>query len=264
MVATWCSWIAFLVAPTLTVGAGVVTASAQGNDVLIFAASSLSDALNEIAAQWHRTTGKNVTITYGASGTLIRRVEQGARADLFISADPDWMDYGQQRNLISPDTRSNLIGNRIVLIAPQDTDIKTNIKPGFDLASLLKGGRLAMGNVDAVPAGEYGKFALERLGCWESVKDSVVQAEDARAALHLVSQREAALGIVYQTDAISDRAVKIVGVFPKDTHPPIVYPIALIRESVNPDARGFLNYLRSSSALTTFERQGFTLLASGD
>jgi len=151
-----------------------------------------------------------------------------------------------------------------VLIAPRDADIKTNIKPGFDLASLLNGGRLAMGNVDAVPAGEYGKFALERLGCWESVKDSVVQAEDVRAALHLVSRGEAALGIVYQTDAMSDRAVKIVAVFPKDTHPPIVYPIALTRESANPDAREFLNYLRSPSALTTFERQGFSLLASGD
>lgn len=263
MVATWCSWIAFLVAPTLTVGAGVVTASAQGKDVLVFAASSLSNALDEITAQWHRATGKNVAISYGASGTLIRQIEQGARADLFISADPDWMDYGQQRNLINPETRSNLIGNRIVLIAPQDADIKMHIEPGFDLASLLNGGRLAMGNVEAVPAGEYGKFALERLGCWESVKDKVVQAEDVRAALRLVSRGEAALGIVYQTDAMSDRTVKIVGVFPKETHPPIIYPIALTRQAISPDAREFLNYLRSPSALTTFERQGFTLSASG-
>src|SRR5262249_31570768 len=257
------SWLALLAAAALTWGAGVHSAAAQGKDVVVFAAASLKNALDEIVGQWQRETGKKVVISYAASNTLIKQIEQGAPADMFISADRDGMDYGQQKGLIKPDTRSNLLGNRLVLIAPKDSNASVNIQPGFDLAALLKGGRLAMGNVDAVPAGKYGKAALEKLDVWNSVKDKIAQAESVRAALLLVSQGKAAFGIVYQTDAAADANVKIVGTFPENTHPPIIYPVALTKQSTNADAQAFLNYLRSPTARAAFERQGFTVLAPG-
>ena len=238
-------------------------ASAQVKEPLIFAAASLKNALDEIAAQWQRQSGKKVVISYAASNTLIKQIAQGAPADIFISADLDWMDYGQQENLINAETRSNLLGNRIVLVAPKDAAFTLNITRGLDLASALKGGRLAMANVDAVPAGKYGKAALEKLGAWDGVKDSIAQADNVRAALLLVSRGEAPLGIVYQTDAASEPAVKIVGTFPEDSHLPITYPIALTKTSTNPDARAFLNYVRSAAARPAFERQGFTVLGPG-
>ena len=257
------SWLALLTAAVLTLAAGTVPAAAQGRDVLVFAAASLKNALDEIAAQWQRESGKKAAISYAASNTLIKQIEQGAPADIFISADLDWMDYGQQKNLIKPDTRSNLLGNRLVLVAPKDSNISANIQPGFDLAALLKGGRLAMGNVDAVPAGKYGKAALEKLGAWDGVKDKIAQAESVRAALLLVARGEAPLGIVYQTDAASDPTVKIVGIFPENTHPPIIYPVALTKDATGAEAIAFLNFLRSAAARAAFERQGFTVLAPG-
>jgi molybdate transport system substrate-binding protein len=257
------SWLALAAAAALTWGAGALPAAAQGKDVVIFAAASLKNALDEVAGQWQRETVKKVAISYAASNTLIKQIEQSAPADIFISADLDWMDYGQQKGLIKPDTRSNLLGNRLVLIAPKDSNVAANIRPGFDLAALLKGGRLAMGNVDAVPAGKYGKASLEKLGIWDSVKDKIAQAENVRAALLFVARGEAPLGIVYQTDAVSDPTVKIVGTFPENTHPPIIYPIALTKESTNPDALALLSYLRSPAARPAFERQGFTVLGPG-
>src|SRR5262245_54401236 len=227
MIGTRRSWLALSAAAVLTWAAGGAPAAAQGKDVLVFAAASLKNALDEVAARWQRESGKQVKISYAASNTLIKQIEQGAPADMFISADLDWMDYGQQKGLIKPDTRSNLLGNRLVLIAPKDSSVTANIQPGFDLAALLKGGRLSMANVDAVPAGRYGKASLEKLGVWDSVKDKIAQAENVRAALLLVARGEAPLGIVYQTDAASDPTVKIVGTFPENTHPPIIYPIAL-------------------------------------
>jgi len=257
------SWLALLVAAGLASTAGALPAVAQGKDVVIFAAASLKNALDDIAGQWQRETGKKVVVSYAASNTLIKQIEQSAPADIFISADLDWMDYGQQKDLIKPDSRSNLLGNRLVLIAPKDSSVSANIQPGFDLAALLKGGRLAMGNVDAVPAGKYGKASLEKLGVWDSVKDKIAQAESVRAALLFVSRGEAPLGIVYQTDAAADPNVKIVGTFPENTHPPIIYPVALTKESTNADAQAFLNYLRSPAARAAFERQGFTVLGPG-
>ena len=257
------SWLALLVAAGLAWTAGAVPAVAQGKDVLVFAAASLKNALDEIAGQWQRESGKKTVISYAASNTLIKQIEQGAPADIFISADLDWMDYGQQKGLLKPDSRFNLLGNRLVLIAPKDANVSVNIQPGFDLAALLKGGRLAMGNVDAVPAGKYGKAALEKLGAWDGVKDKIAQAESVRAALLLVARGEAPLGIVYQTDAAADPTVKIVGTFPENTHPPIIYPIALTKDSTNPDAVAFLNFLRSPAARPAFERQGFTVLGPG-
>jgi len=255
-------WLGLLIAAALASGATVDPAAAQARDPLVFAAASLKNALDDVAAQWQRETGKKVRISYAGSNNLIKQIEEGAPADIFFSADVDWMDYGQRKNLIKPETRSNLLANRIVLIAPKDSTVSVNIAPGFDLAGALKGGRLAMGNVDAVPAGKYAKAALEKLGVWDRVKDKVAQSESVRAALILVARGEAPLGIVYQTDAASDPTVKIVGAFPDDTHPPIIYPVALTKDSTSPDAPAFLNFIRSPAARPAFERQGFTVVAA--
>ena len=240
---------------------GPSPAFAQGRDVVVFAAASMKNALDEINQAWSRENGgRKATISYAASSALAKQIEAGAPADLFASADLDWMDYAQQKNLIRPETRVNLLGNRIVLIAAKDATTSLTIQPGFNLAAALGSGRLAMANVDAVPAGKYGKAALEKLGAWEGVKDRVAQAENVRAALLLVSRGEAPLGIVYQTDAAADPNVKIVGTFPQDTHPPIVYPVAITKDSGNADVQAFLAFLRGPVAQAAFERQGFTVL----
>jgi len=235
-------------------------AVAQAKPVLVFAAASLKNALDEIAAQFERETGKKITISYGASSALAKQIEAAAPADLFISADLDWMDYLQQHNLIQPGTRKSLLGNRLVIVAPADSDLKLDIKPGFDLASALKGGHLSMANPDSVPAGKYGKAALEKLGVWNSVRAAVAPAENVRAALLLVSRRETPLGIVYATDAAADPGVKIAGVFPEDTHPPIVYPVAVTADSKNPNAARLLQFLTAPAARPIFEKRGFTVL----
>jgi molybdate transport system substrate-binding protein len=182
---------------------------------------------------------------------------------MFVSADLDWMDYLASKNSIKPDTRSNLLGNRIVLIAPKDKAQPVEIKAGFDLAGILGDGRLAMANVDAVPAGKYGKAALEKLGVWPAVSAKVAQAENVRAALLLVSRGEALAGIVYQTDAAADPNVRIIGTFPENTHAPIIYPIALTANATHPDAAAFLAYIASAKARPLFEAQGFTVLRPG-
>src|SRR5215475_15646347 len=191
---------------------------------------------------------KEGLISYASSPALTKQIEHGAPAQMFISADLDWMDYAAQKNLIKPEMRSNLLGNRIVLIAPKDTAQSVDIKPGFDLAKVLGDGRLSMANVDSVPAGKYGKAALEKLGVWSSVSNKIAQAENVRAALLLVSRGETPAGIVYQTDAAADPNVKIIGTFPEDTHPPIIYPIALTANATHPDAAAFLAYIRSDKS----------------
>jgi molybdate transport system substrate-binding protein len=218
----WLRMVGLLVGAAVAYGMPVEQAAAQNHDVLVFAAASLKNALDDVAAQWQRQAGKKVAISYAGSNSLIRQIELGAPADIFVSADTDWMDYGQQKNLIKPETRTDLLGNRIVLVAPKDSPAKVDLQPGVDLAAALKGGRLAMANVDAVPAGKYGKAALEKLGAWDRVKDRIAQAESVRAALVLVARGEAPLGIVYQTDAASEPTVRIVATFPDDTHPPII------------------------------------------
>jgi molybdate transport system substrate-binding protein len=255
--------LGLLVAALLGIGMAASPSSAQVKEPLVFAAASMKNALDEVAAQWQRETGKKVVISYAASNTLIKQIEQGAPADIFISADLDWMEFGEQHGLIKVESRSNLLGNRIVLIAPKASTFTVAITPRFDLAGALKGGRLAMGNVDAVPAGKYGKAALEKLGVWDGVKDKIAQADNVRAALLLVARGEAPLGIVYQTDASSDPTVRIVGTFPEDSHAPITYPVALTKTSSNPDAQAFLSYIRSAAAKPAFERQGFTVLGPG-
>jgi molybdate transport system substrate-binding protein len=235
-------------------------AFAQGN-VVVFAAASLKNALDEIATTWSKDTGKPMPrISYAASSALARQMEQGAPADLFISADLDWMDDVQGRNLIRTDSRFNLLGNKIVLIAPKDSKLATVEIKGADLAKALAGGRLSMANVNSVPVGKYGKAALKKLGAWVDVKDHLAQAENVRAALLLVARGETPLGIVYATDAAAEPTVKIVGTFPADSHPPIIYPAAMSKESTNADAKAFLDFLRSAKARTAFEKQGFTVL----
>jgi len=234
--------------------------AARAEEILVFAAASLKNALDDAAAAYQRQGGDKVGVSYAASSALAKQLESGAPADIFISADLDWMDYAEERHLIKPETRKNLLGNRLVLIAPAASDLKVEIKPGFPLAALLGGGRLAMADPDAVPAGKYGKAALEKLGVWASVEASVARAENVRAALFFVSRREAPLGIVYETDAAADAGVKIAAAFPEDTHPPIVYPIALTAAGKNPGAAAFLAFLESPAAKPFFEKQGFTVL----
>jgi molybdate transport system substrate-binding protein len=238
----------------------VAPAAAQSSDIVIFAAASLKNALDEINAQWRQETGRKAVISYAASSALARQIEQGAPADLFISADLDWMDYLQQKNLIKPETRANLLGNKIVLIAPKTSTAALKIAPGINLAGLLGTGRLAMADVNAVPAGKYGKASLEALGLWASVQDRVAQSENVRAALLLVSRGEAPLGIVYQTDAAADANVRIVDAFPENTHPPVVYPLALTAASRRGDAGALAAYLKSPRAKPLFEKQGFTVI----
>ncbi len=235
-------------------------------DAVVFAAASLKNALDAVAAKWHAESGKTVTISYAASSTLAKQIENGAPADLFISADLKWMDYLQQHQLIKPQSRVDLLGNSLVLIAPKNSAAATQapltIAPGLPLAALLgKDGRLAMADPDAVPAGLYGKAALTRLGLWPSVAPRIAAAENVRAALALVARGEAPLGIVYKTDAAVGPAVKVVGTFPADSHPPITYPLALTT-SARPPAADFASYLRGPAAAAVFEAQGFTVLAA--
>ena len=251
-------WLGLTFATTL---APMAAARAQAGGMVVFAAASLKNALDEIATDWSKAASRPMPrISYASSSALAKQIEQGAPADLFISADLDWMDYVAKKNLIQADTRVNLLGNKIVLIAPRDSKVTVDVKQGFDLSKALNGGKLAMGNVDAVPAGKYGKAALEKLGAWDGVKDKVAQADNVRAALVLVARGEAPLGIVYATDAAAEPNVKIVGTFPDNSHPPILYPVALTKDAKSADAKPFLDYLKSLKARPSFEKQGFTVL----
>jgi len=241
-------------------GAWSTAASAQDAKLVIFAAASLKDALDEVNTAYQREKGQETATSYAASSTLAKQIEAAAPADVFISADLDWMDYLAKRNLIKPETRVNLLGNRLVLIAPINSTVRLSIGPNFPIAQALGSGRLAIADPNGVPAGKYGKAALEALGVWSSVADKLAPAENVRATLLLVSRGEAPLGIVYQTDAVVDKGVKILGSFPENTHPPIIYPIAGVASSTNPGAAGYIAYLKSPAARPIFEKQGFTVL----
>ncbi|HEY1258192.1 MAG TPA: molybdate ABC transporter substrate-binding protein [Stellaceae bacterium] len=234
--------------------------AASAADVVVFAAASLKNALDDAAQTYRNQGGVATKISYAASSALAKQIENGAPADIFISADLAWMDYVQKRNLIQPATRKNLLGNRLVLVAPAGSGAKIDIKPGFDLVGLLHGGRLAMADPASVPAGKYGRAALQKLGIWNAVEPHVAGAENVRAALLFVDRKETPLGIVYATDAASDPKVEIAGAFPENTHPPIIYPIALTASSNNPDAAKYLQFLESPAAKPAFKKQGFTVL----
>ena len=247
-------------AAALAIAAMPYGAAAQQQTIIVFAAASMKNALDDVDAAFTKTTGIKVVASYAASSALMKQIEQGAPADVFLSADLNWMDYGGERNLIKNDTRINLLGNRLVLIAAKDSKIgNVTIGPGFDLAALAGDGRIATGDVRAVPAGLYAKAALEKLGIWASVEPKLAMAENVRAALILVARGEAPLGIVYATDAKVEPNVKIVGVFPEDSHPPIIYPAALTANA-KPDAAPYLAFLRSQTAKSIFESYGFAFL----
>jgi len=234
--------------------------SAQDKTLTIFAAASMKNALDEANAAYTAKTGIKVVASYAASSALAKQLEQGAPADVFISADTDWMDYSIKKKAISEPSRVNLLGNKIVLIAPKESKLShVTIGQGFDLAKLAGDGKIATGDVRAVPVGKYAKAALEKLGAWQAAEPKFAMAESVRAALALVSRGEAALGIVYETDAKVDSGVKIIGSFPADSHPAIIYPIAATA-SAKADATGYLAFLRSAAAKTIFERYGFTFL----
>jgi molybdate transport system substrate-binding protein len=235
-------------------------AHAQGRDLLVFGAASLKNALDDADAQFQHDTGHKVVVSYGASSALAKQIEGGAPADIFISADLDWMDYVAEHKLIKTDTRFNLLGNKLVLIEAADRNIALSIGPNFPLAQALGDGRLAVADPAAVPAGKYGKAALEALGVWPSVASKIASAQDVRAALLFVSRGEAPLGIVYQTDAAADKGVKIVAAFPESTHPPIIYPLAVTATSTSPEAAAYVQFLKSPAAKPAFEKQGFVVL----
>ncbi len=226
----------------------------------VFAAASLKNALDAAVLAWKDTTGKEAVVSYAASSALARQIEEGAPADVFFSADLDWMNYLAERKLVAPGSEVRLLGNEIVLIAPKDSPAETAIAQGFDLGGLLGDGKLAMADVKAVPAGKYGKAALDSLGVWATVETRVAQAENVRAALKLVATGEAPFGIVYRTDALAEPSVKIVGTFPAASHPPVIYPVAVTAEARSPDAAAFVNFLQTDTARDIFEAQGFTVL----
>lgn len=226
--------------------------------LIVFAAASLQTALDAMAAQWKQETGKSVSLSYAASSALARQIDQGAPADLFASADLDWMDWAAQRQLIQPGSRRTLLENTLVLVEPASLPpTSLSITPGFPLAQLLGDSRLAIGQIPAVPAGRYAREALSTLQVWEAVAPKLAGAENVRAALAWVARGETRFGIVYATDARSEPRVRVVAPFPANSHAPILYPFAITAASRHPDAKSFLDALSSPAAIRIFEAEGF-------
>ena len=246
-------------AASLALGLGCAGPGFGADGIAVFAAASLKNAMDEVSAGFERETGRAAGVSFAGSSALARQIQHGAPADIFISANPGWMDALEREGLIDPATRFDLLGNALVLIAHGRGAPAVEIGPGLDIAGMLGEGRLAMTLVDAVPAGIYGKAALESLGVWEAVAPKVAQADNVRAALALVSSGEAPMGIVYATDAAADDNVTVLGAFPADSHPPIVYPAAAVAASRNPLNTRFLAWLRGPAARKAFERQGFVV-----
>lgn len=240
-----------------------LAAHAQGDahkSILVFAAASMKNALDDVDAAFTKQTGTAVVASYDASSALMKQIEQGAPADVFISADQKWMNYGAEKKLIDEKTRVNLLGNTLVLIAGKDSKLgNVTIGPDLDLAGLAGGGRIATGDVRAVPVGIYAKTALQKLGLWEAVEPKLAMVGNVRAALVLVARGEAPLGIVYATDAKVEPAVKVIATFPEDSHEPIIYPVAAMR-TANSSAALYLAFLRSVAARAIFEHYGFSVL----
>ena len=241
----------------LCFGAATLAGAAdEPKPVLVFAASSLTNVVDELGQAFTAKTHVPVKASYAASSVLAKQIEAGAPADVLFSADTDWVDYVDQRKLLKPGTRHNVVSNRLVLIEPSDSSLQVKIAPHFDLAGVLGEGKLATGDPDSVPVGKYAKAALEKLGAWDAVSSHVVRAENVRAALAFVARGEAAAGIVYETDAKAESRVKVIGVFPEDSHPPITYPIALTRDASAAAAK-FAAYVRSADGAQIFRKYGF-------
>ena len=236
------------------------TGVAAQEQITVFAAASLKNALDDTSTAFSKATGVKVVASYAASSALAKQIEQGAPADIFISADLQWMDYAAERKLIKPDTRINLLGNRLVLIAGKDSKLdQVDIVQGFDIARLAGDGRIAVADVKAVPAGLYAKAALQSLGAWAAAEPKLAMAENVRATLAFVARGETPIGIVYETDAKIEPKVKIVGVFPDGAYPPVIYPAAATVTG-KPTAMRYLDFLRTPAAKTIFERYGFSFL----
>lgn len=234
-------------------------APAAADDIVVFAAASLTNALGEIARGYEPAAKDKVSLSFASSSTLAKQIENGAPANVFISADLDWMDYLEKLKLIAPGSRSDLLGNHLVLIAPKDSDVTVSLAAGVDLVPLLKGGLMATGDPDHVPAGKYAKVALQKLGAWEAVSGRIARADSVRAALALVERGEAPLGIVYATDAAVAPKVRVAAVFPEDLHPPVTYPAALVQGRATPAAARFLDHLKTDAARDVFRKYGFSV-----
>lgn len=240
--------------------AAALAVPAAADEVVVFAAASLKTALDAVAADFRQATGHTVTVSYAGSNALAQQILQGAPADVFISASVEWMDQVEQGGEVVDGTRADLLGNTLVLIAADPAAQPVDLTPDTDLPALLGGGKLAMAMVDAVPAGQYGKAALTALGLWDGVAPSVAQADNVRAALALVSTGEAPYGIVYATDAAAEPGVRVVGVFPADTHELITYPVALLKSAQDGADRAFLDALTAPEADAVFEANGFAVV----
>ena len=238
--------------------ASLMATAAHAAPVTVFAAASLKNALDEVGAEYEKA-GWEARFSYAASSAIARQIEQGAPADVYVSADSDWMNYLAERKLVVAASRRDLLTNRLALIAPADSKVALKVGKGMPLAKALGSGRLAVAGPD-VPAGKYAKASLTALGAWDSVAGKLVQAENVRAALQFVARGETPLGIVYDTDAKVERKVRIVGLFPDGSHPKIVYPAAVVASSKNPDAAKFLAFMRTPKAAAVFRKYGFTVL----
>jgi len=239
-----------------------LASATRAADIHLFAAASTTNALNEIIALYKAGGGDPVVGTYASSSALAKQITNGAPADIFISADQKWMNFVADAKAIEPATRRDLLANRLVIIAPSDTSWSLAVRAGFDLVGALKAGRLAMGDPDHVPAGIYGRQALTSLGAWDAVAPHVARAADVRAGLVLVERGEVTAGIVYSTDAAISKKVRVVSVFPEDSHPPIRYPAAIVSGHARPEVRRFFDFLISDKALATYESYGFGLAAA--
>jgi molybdate transport system substrate-binding protein len=245
-------------AAALFLSAGIGHAADQKSPVVVFAAASLTDAITEIGAAFTRETGIPIHPSYAASSALARQIEAGAPAEVFFPADQEWMDYLEKKQLLAPGSRKDIVGNKLVLIAPATSRASVRITTGSALLAAIGTARVATGDPDSVPVGKYAKAALTKLGAWDGLQARMVRAENVRSALAFVARGEAPFGIVYLTDARIDRNVKVLDTFPESTHAPITYPIALTKKA-DADAQRFLRYVSGKSASATFEKFGFAL-----
>jgi molybdate transport system substrate-binding protein len=253
---TWLGALCFSIFSGTTALAGGAPST-----LLVFAAASLTNALDELGSAYTQATDQPVKFSYAASSALARQMESGARADVFLSADEDWMNYVEQRHLIRSDSRANLLGNRLVLVAPADSTSTLKVTARFGLRAALQDGRLAVADPDSVPAGKYARAALTSLGVWDDVADHLVRGDSVRTALAFVDRGESPFGIVYETDALIDRKVRVIDHFPDNSHAPIVYPVAVALEA-QPGAQQFVDFLRGPVGRAVFVKHGFTMAAA--
>jgi molybdate transport system substrate-binding protein len=231
--------------------------AAWADNVTVFAAASLKEALDAAVQSFQASTGNKVVVSYAGSNALAKQIEGGAPADLFISADTDWIDYVEQKGLVAPGSRKTLLGNDLVLVAPTTSNVQVKLAPGVNIAAILGDKRIALANPDAVPAGKYAKQAFTALGAWNAIEGKVAAADNVRAGLALVARGEAPLGVVYRTDAMAEKNVRVVDAFPAGTHPPIVYPMVVLKRSTTPAATALASFLAGAEARATFEKFGF-------